>query len=80
MLPMWTISHSLQFSHLPTFLCQLLIDAKAAAEVLGYTKSIWDADETPEDIEDEDWSDLTTEQKDAAVILGYTQEIWDNSD
>lgn len=56
-----------------------LIEVKAAAEKLGYTKKIWDADKEP-DACDEYWKDLTAEQQAAAKVLGYTAATWDAED
>ena len=56
-----------------------LIEVKAAAEKLGYTKKIWDSDGEPDEC-DEYWKDLTAEQQAAAKVLGYTAATWDAED
>lgn len=55
---------------------ELEAEVKAAAEVLGYTKELWDNDGEPEKV-DQDWSDLSAEEKAAAQTLGFTEETWD---
>lgn len=55
---------------------ELPAEAKAAAEVLGYTKEKWDNEEAP-DCENSAWEELTAEQKEAAAVLGYDQAGWD---
>ena len=54
-------------------------DAKDAAKKLGYTKRIWDDDESVPGLEDKDWIELSVEQKEAAEVLGYTQATWDGT-
>ena len=51
-------------------------EARVAAELLGYSKSLWDNDEEPE-LADKDWAELTTEQQEAASLLGYDEAKWD---
>jgi hypothetical protein len=51
--------------------------AKQAAEVLGYTKALWDKDMETDITNNNDWDDLTDVQKEAAEILGWTQLKWD---
>lgn len=54
-------------------------DVKAAAELLGYTKKIWDTDGKPE-THDYDWDDLSEDQKKAAAVFGYDKDKWDGED
>lgn len=61
------------------FFSLTLIEIKAAAEKLGYTKKIWDSDGEPDEC-DEYWKDLTAEQQAAAKVLGYTAHTWDAED
>jgi len=49
---------------------------KAAAEVLGYTKKLWDADKEPA-TSDYDFDELTADQQSAAAVLGYDKAKWD---
>jgi len=51
-------------------------DVKAAAEVLGYTEAIWDADEEPP-TSDYDYDELSAAQQSAIVVFGYNQATWD---
>jgi len=53
-------------------------DAKKAAELLGYTKSLWDNDKIPTTC-DKDWNDLSPPQKEAATNLGYNTKSWTDS-
>jgi hypothetical protein len=55
---------------------ELPADIKAAAEVLGYNKKLWDRDKTPSKC-DESWKDLSTEMQEAAKKLGFDQVAWD---
>lgn len=52
-------------------------DVRSAAEILGYTKKIWDADGSPPS-DDKYWHKLTHAEKEAAGKLGYTQRTWDD--
>ena len=54
-------------------------DVKAAAKALGYTKKIWDGDESVPGLSDVDWDALSADKKKAAQTLGYTQATWDGS-
>ncbi len=51
-------------------------DVQAAAVVLGYTKSIWNKDGTPES-DDKYWHQLCPDQQQAAQKLGFTEDTWD---
>jgi hypothetical protein len=53
-------------------------DVRAAAELLGYTKFLWDHDKEPEEAE-KDWAELTPEQQEAATLLGYDETKWDDA-
>jgi hypothetical protein len=57
---------------------ELPADIKAAAELLGYTKKLWDGSKTPSQC-DEDWTDLSGEMQEAAKKLGYDKASWDKS-
>jgi hypothetical protein len=54
-------------------------DVRAAAELLGYNKSLWDRDKEPEAAE-KDWSELTPEQQEACRMLGYDEAKWNKDD
>lgn len=54
-------------------------DVRAAAELLGYSKSLWDHDKEPEAAE-KDWSELTPEQQEACKVLGYDEAKWNKDD
>ena len=55
--------------------------AKKAAEVLGYTKEVWDTDDTVPTTWhatcEKEWNELSLEEQVAATTLGYNQQIWD---
>jgi len=59
---------------------QLPEDVRKAAELLGYTKKMWDHDKEPKLVKDSDWDDLTKEQQAAATVLGYTAGNWSDDD
>jgi len=50
---------------------------RETAEVLGYTKKLWDRDKEPK-VCNSDWKDLMDAQKEAAKRLGYTSALWDD--
>jgi len=51
---------------------------RESAEVLGYTRKLWDRDKEPK-VCNRDWKDLTDAQKEAAERLGYTTSaLWDD--
>mmetsp|Transcript_5832 Transcript_5832/g.10112 ORF Transcript_5832/g.10112 Transcript_5832/m.10112 type:complete len:89 (-) Transcript_5832:311-577(-) len=52
-------------------------EKKAAAELLGWTKELWDTDKETDISNENDWDDLTDEQKKAAGEIGYVKETWD---
>lgn len=52
-------------------------DAKQAAEVLGYTRRLWDDDEDT-DATEKDWDDLNPVEQAAAKTLGYTERSWED--
>jgi hypothetical protein len=54
-------------------------EVRAAAELLGYKKFIWDHDKEPEEAE-KDWSELTPAQQEAATVLGYDEHKWNKGD
>jgi hypothetical protein len=53
-------------------------NAREAAEMIGYTKDIWDANEAGP-LDDEPWDKLTLEEQMAATILGYDETSWNES-
>mmetsp|Transcript_12017 Transcript_12017/g.30454 ORF Transcript_12017/g.30454 Transcript_12017/m.30454 type:complete len:792 (-) Transcript_12017:34-2409(-) len=54
-------------------------EVRESAEVLGYTKKLWNRDKEPEVCE-KDWEDLNDLQREAAKRLGYTKQTWDEED
>lgn len=58
---------------------ELPADVKKAAEALGYTKKIWDADQDSP-LDDYDWDELNKEQQAAAKVFGYDKKKWDSED
>ena len=70
------------FSHLDMIFSSIFIwymyflEVKAAFELLGYNKKIWDGDLTPS-TDDYDWDELSKEQQNAAKMLGYNKNTWD---
>jgi hypothetical protein len=51
-------------------------NVKKAAQILGYTESIWDNDgDSP--LDEKPWKELTKEQQRAAKLIGYHQRRWD---
>jgi hypothetical protein len=61
----------LQWNDLPA-------NARQAAEVIGYTKEVWDGNEAGP-LDDEPWNELTEEEQTAATILGYDETTWNES-
>jgi hypothetical protein len=59
----------LSFDHLPGFAMQ-------AAELLGWTRSSWNAND-PVPAEEKAWKDLTEVEKDACKSLGWSEHMWD---
>ena len=55
----------------------IILDAKAAALVLGYDERLWNYTQDPELVEDSDWDKLTNEQQAAAAVLGDCEANWD---
>ncbi|KAL3920484.1 MAG: hypothetical protein SGILL_003239 [Bacillariaceae sp.] len=52
--------------------------ARAAAEILGYTEELWNADGEPPS-NDKYWSELSPKEKQAAIVLGYSEDKWNDS-
>lgn len=72
-------SHGIQQLTPPSTYYFLPTDAKAAAEVLGYTQAIWDSDKDPETVSDSDYDELDADEQKAAAVLGYDKASWDAS-
>ena len=43
------------------------------AEILGYTKSLWDNDKDPPLLSSHKWDDLSSKQVDTAILFGYSK-------
>lgn len=50
--------------------------AKDAARKLGYTRELWDQDESPP-CGEKHWKELSREEKRACKILGFSKETWE---
>ena len=53
---------------------------RAAAELLGFTKIIWDKDQDPPVIKAMTWSDLRPEQQEAAKLFNYDEDDFKSPD
>jgi hypothetical protein len=57
---------------------ELTGDQKAAAKVLGYSRSVWDRDGQVWS-DSKQWKELSSSQQAAAAVIGYTQQEWDDT-
>lgn len=57
---------------------ELTSEQKAAAKVLGYSRSVWDRDGQVWS-DSKQWKDLSSSQQAAAAVIGYTQQEWDDT-
>jgi hypothetical protein len=53
-------------------------NAREAAEVIGYTKEVWDGNEAGP-LDYEPWNKLIAEEQEAATVLGYDETTWNGS-
>jgi hypothetical protein len=63
-----------------SFLFTVPAEAKKAAEVLGYTKKIWDSSSGSTAADEKEWDELTPMEKEAAKVLGWTESTWDDEE
>jgi hypothetical protein len=52
-------------------------DVRQAAELLGFTRSIWNKEGNVPN-EEKQWSELTEAEQNAATILGYSEDTWND--